>query len=125
MPLMTRRSSARSTPRTSVGKCGSIRTHCSSLSQNRFLLINASPNTNHYRIVGTERLMSSDPSPHMAFWMMLKIGNDHFEATHLEPKVDVCGRSYVFDAYQPPNASKPFVFDPTGKCPAFVANPKI
>src|SRR5271169_2693705 len=62
MPLMTRRSSARSTPRTSVGKCGSIRTHCSSLSQNRFLLINASPNTNHYRIVGTERLMSSDPS---------------------------------------------------------------
>jgi murein L,D-transpeptidase YafK len=29
---------------------------------------------------------------------MLKIGNDHFEATHLEPKVEVCNRRYVFDA---------------------------
>src|SRR4051794_18233938 len=62
MPLMTRRSSARSTPRTSVGKCGSIRAHCSSLSQNRFLLINPSPNTNQYRIVEPKGLMSSDPS---------------------------------------------------------------
>src|SRR2546425_12657251 len=60
---MTRRSSARLTPRTSVGKCGSIRAHCSSLSQNRFLLMNPSPNTNQYRIVEPERLMSSDPSP--------------------------------------------------------------
>ena len=38
MPLMIRRSSCRSTPRTSVGKRGSIRRHCSSLSQNKFLL---------------------------------------------------------------------------------------
>jgi murein L,D-transpeptidase YafK len=37
-------------------------------------------------------------NPHVAFWQMLKIGNDHFEATHLEPKVDVCDRRYVFDA---------------------------
>ena len=43
MPLITRRSSARSTPRTSVGRCGSIRFHCSSLSQNRFLRISQSP----------------------------------------------------------------------------------
>jgi hypothetical protein len=57
MPLITRRSSARSTPRTSVGKCGSIRDHCSSLSQNRFLLMNPSPNTNQYRIVEAEGLM--------------------------------------------------------------------
>src|SRR5258705_4918609 len=62
IPLITRRSSARSTPRTSVGKCGSIRAHCSSLSQNRFLPMNLSPNTNQYRIVEPERLMSSDPS---------------------------------------------------------------
>jgi hypothetical protein len=48
MPLITRRSSALSTPRTSVGKCGSIRAHCSSLSRNRFLLMNPSPNTNQY-----------------------------------------------------------------------------
>src|SRR6476659_2645441 len=62
IPLITRRSSARSTPRTSVGKCGSIRAHCSSLSQNKFLLINPSPTTNQYRIVEAEGLMSSDPS---------------------------------------------------------------
>ena len=37
-------------------------------------------------------------SPHLAFWKMLKIGNDHFEVTHLEPKVDVCDKHYVFDA---------------------------
>jgi hypothetical protein len=56
---------------------------------------------------------------------MLKIGNDHFEATHLEPKVDVCDRRYVFDAQDIPNSAKPAVFDPAGKCPAFVVNPKI
>jgi murein L,D-transpeptidase YafK len=65
-------------------------------------------------------------NPHMAFWKMLKIGNDHFEATHLEPKVDVCNRHYVFDAYYPLNSSRRLVFDPTdGKCPVFVVNPKI
>jgi murein L,D-transpeptidase YafK len=61
----------------------------------------------------------------LAFWKMLKIGNDHFETTLIEPKVDVCNRRYVFDAQRPPNSSKPLVFNPTGKCPAFVVNPKI
>jgi murein L,D-transpeptidase YafK len=64
-------------------------------------------------------------SPNMAFWKMIKVGNDHFEATHLEPKVQACNRLYVFDAQQPSNSSKPLVFDPTGKCPAFVVNPEI
>ena len=64
-------------------------------------------------------------NPNMAFWTMLKIGNDHFEATHLEPRVDVCNRTYIFDAHHSPNSSKPFVFDPNGKCPAFAVNPKI
>ena len=64
-------------------------------------------------------------SPHLAFWKMLKIGNDHFEATHLEPKVDVCDKRYVFDVQQPPKGSKSLAFDPTGKCPAFVVNPQI
>jgi murein L,D-transpeptidase YafK len=64
-------------------------------------------------------------NPNLDFWMMLKIGNDHFEATHLEPKVAVCDRRYVFDASAPPNSSQPLVFDPTGKCPAFVVSPKI
>ena len=56
---------------------------------------------------------------------MLKIGNDHFEATHLEPKVDVCNRLYVFDAQPRPNSPNPLVFNPAGKCPAFVVNPNI
>ncbi len=56
---------------------------------------------------------------------MLKIGNDHFEATHFEPKVDVCDRRYVFDAQPPPTSAQPLVFEPSGKCPAFVVNPKI
>ena len=64
-------------------------------------------------------------NPHMAFWKMLKIGYDHFETTHLKPKVDVCGRRYVFDAQPPPNSSQPLVFDPNAQCPAFVVNPKI
>ena len=64
-------------------------------------------------------------NPNLAFWKMLKIGNDHFETTHLEPKVDVCDRRYVFDAQAAPNSPNPLVFNPTGKCPAFVVNPKI
>jgi murein L,D-transpeptidase YafK len=64
-------------------------------------------------------------SPHMAFWKMLKIGNDHFEATHLQPKVDVCARRYVFDASAPPNATTAPGFDPNAQCPAFVVNPRI
>jgi len=64
-------------------------------------------------------------NPNLAFWKMLKIGNDHFEATRLEPKVDVCERRYVFDAQAPPNSPYPLVFNPTGKCPAFVVNRKI
>jgi murein L,D-transpeptidase YafK len=64
-------------------------------------------------------------NPNLAFWKMLKVGNDHFEATQLEPKVDVCNRLYVFDAQSSPNSPNPLVFNPTGKCPAFVVNPKI
>ena len=64
-------------------------------------------------------------NPSLAFWEMLKIGNDHFETTHLEPKVDVCNRLYVFDAQPLPNSPNPLVFNPTDKCPAFVVNPQI
>jgi murein L,D-transpeptidase YafK len=63
-------------------------------------------------------------NPNMAFWKMIKVGNDHFEATHLEPKIDVCNRHYVFDAQQPPGA-KSLVFNPTGRCPAFTVAPEI
>jgi len=64
-------------------------------------------------------------SPNLDFWRMLKIGNDHFETTHLQPKVDVCNRRYVFDAQPLPNSPNLPVFNPTDKCPAFVVTPKI
>lgn len=64
-------------------------------------------------------------NPNLAFWKMLKIGNDHFETTQLEPRVDVCDRRYVFDAQPPPNSPHPLVFDPAKKCPAFVVKPEI
>jgi len=58
-------------------------------------------------------------NPNMPFWMMLKQGNDHFEVTHQEPKVDVCDRRYVFDAQPPENSTKPLVFSPSGRCPTY------
>jgi len=58
-------------------------------------------------------------NPNLAFWKMLKEGSDHFEVTHLEPKVDVCEKRYVFDAAQDPNSTKALNFNPTGKCPVF------
>src|SRR5215831_6415204 len=58
-------------------------------------------------------------NPNMAFWKMLKEGNDHFVVTHMEPKVDVCDRHYVFDAQQPANSTKPLVFSPSAHCPTY------
>jgi murein L,D-transpeptidase YafK len=52
-------------------------------------------------------------SPHLEFWKMLKQGYDHFEVTHLEPKVDVCERRYVFDAI----SMGPF--SPAERCPGY------
>src|SRR5947209_1651023 len=98
MPLITRRSSARSTPRTSVGKCGSIRAHCSSLSQNRFLLMNPSPNTNQYRIVEPERLMSSDPNPEKSLTATIRSpfpneGEKSFRYASLASGLDIVRKS--------------------------------
>ena len=64
-------------------------------------------------------------SPNLTFWKMLKVGNDHFETTHLEPRVDVCDRRYVFDAQAPAGQPEAPVFVATQKCPAYVVNPKI
>lgn len=58
-------------------------------------------------------------NPNMAFWKMLKRGNDHFEVTRLEPKVDVCEKRYVFDAYPPAGSTAPLKFNPAGKCPEY------
>jgi murein L,D-transpeptidase YafK len=64
-------------------------------------------------------------NPNMPFWKMLKEGSDHFEVTHLEPKVDVCERHYVFDAAQPANSTRPLVFNSTGRCPAYEVSQEI
>jgi murein L,D-transpeptidase YafK len=53
-------------------------------------------------------------NPNMPFWKMLKEGNDHFEVTRQEPKVDVCEKRYVFDADAPSSA-----FNPRGQCPVY------
>jgi murein L,D-transpeptidase YafK len=58
-------------------------------------------------------------SPHMAFWKMLKQGNDHFEVTKREPRVDVCEKRYVFDAE---TSGK---FSPAGACPAYQVNQEV
>jgi hypothetical protein len=58
-------------------------------------------------------------SPHMAFWKMIKEGYDHFEVTHLEPKVDVCDKRYVFDAAAPKGPASALRFSPTAACPAY------
>jgi murein L,D-transpeptidase YafK len=64
-------------------------------------------------------------SAHTAFWKMLKVGYDHFEVTHLQPKVDVCEKRYVFDAATPENASRPISFSPAGKCPVYELDKNI
>jgi len=63
-------------------------------------------------------------NPNMPFWRMLKEGNDIFEVTRTEPKVDVCEKKYVFDA-EPVAGGRPLTFNPTGKCPAYQLNPEV
>jgi len=58
-------------------------------------------------------------NPNMAFWKMLKVGYDHFEVSHQEPKVDVCEKRYVFDAVPPDGSTKPLNFSPRGACPVY------
>ncbi|MDB5652968.1 MAG: hypothetical protein JWQ94_581 [Tardiphaga sp.] len=64
-------------------------------------------------------------NPNMPFWKMIKQGNDHFEVTKQEPKVEFCENKYVFDPSQPANASHPPVFNASAKCPAYTVAPEI
>ena len=63
-----------------------------------------------------QNLASHRNSPHLSFWRMLKEGSDHFELTGLEPKIDVCGQRYLFNAV-PRDMSK--AFNPARACPAY------
>ncbi len=53
-------------------------------------------------------------NPNMDFWRMLKVGYDSFDLTREPPKVDVCGKHYVFNA-----DAGSATFDPSGACPAY------
>ena len=64
-------------------------------------------------------------NPNMAFWKMIKVGNDHFEVSHQEPKVDVCEKHYVFDAVPPAGSTKPLAFSPSGRCPVYETDPNV
>src|SRR5262249_17790161 len=57
-------------------------------------------------------------NPNMPFWKELKVGYDHFEVTHTEPKVDVCDKHYVFDAV-PASGTGTLNFSPKAACPAY------
>jgi hypothetical protein len=64
-------------------------------------------------------------NPNMPFWRMIKEGYDHFEVTHLEPKVDFCEHRYVFDAQAPAGSTKALAFNPSAACPAYEVQPDI
>src|ERR1700693_1587099 len=64
-------------------------------------------------------------NPNMAFWKMIKVGDDHFLVSHMEPKVDVCEKHYVFDAQSLENPTRPLTFTPSGRCPAYQTNAQI
>ncbi len=60
-------------------------------------------------------------NPNMPFWKMIKEGNDHFEVTKQEPKVDFCEKKYVFDAAQGGRMrTRDPAFNASAKCPAYV-----
>ena len=73
----------------------------------------------------SENLAKHRNSPHMAFWKMLKRGNDHFEVTKLEPKINVCEKRYVFDAQDPNDPTRPLSFSAAGKCPVFAVPDEV
>lgn len=44
-----------------------------------------------------ENLAKHRFDPHIGFWKQLKEGNDHFEVSRAEPKVNICGGRYTFN----------------------------
>lgn len=63
-------------------------------------------------------------NPNLPFWRMIKKGNDLFEVTRQQPKIDVCDRRYVFNA-EPPEGSTALRFNPAGRCPAYRIDPDV
>lgn len=55
-------------------------------------------------------------SPHFEFWKNLKEGYDHFEISKVPPKVNVCEKTYVFNA-TPDKSGRHF--HATSQCPEY------
>ena len=55
-------------------------------------------------------------NPNLAFWKMLKEGSDTFEITKAPPKVDYCGKRYVFNATPTDPGQK---FQASAACPPY------
>ncbi|MEL6750525.1 MAG: murein L,D-transpeptidase family protein [Pseudomonadota bacterium] len=56
---------------------------------------------------------------HFAYWQMLKRGNDHFELTGRPPRVNVCGRRYVF------NTTTDGTYRSREDCPPLTMSPSL
>jgi hypothetical protein len=67
-----------------------------------------------------ENMAKHRDSEHFAFWQMLKEGSDHFELTRVPPKIDVCGKRYVFNG-DAGNRK----FSPAAACPPYEIDPEI
>jgi murein L,D-transpeptidase YafK len=65
-----------------------------------------------------ENMARNRDNPNMPFWRMIKEGNDYFEVTKQEPKVDFCEKKYVFGAQPLPGSREP-VFSASARCPSY------
>ena len=63
-----------------------------------------------------ENMARHTGNTHMPFWEMLKVGHDHFEITKTPPKVDYCGRRYVFNAA---SENENLRFNARAACPSY------
>jgi murein L,D-transpeptidase YafK len=67
-----------------------------------------------------ENMAKHRDSEHFAFWQMLKAGSDHFELARVPPKIDVCGKRYVYNADAGDRN-----FSPVAACPPYEVDPEI
>lgn len=72
--------------------------------------------------MSAENMARHRRAPDIAFWRNLKEGVDHFDATARPPRVDVCGKRYVFNA-RPSAASEKFVAGEA--CPQYEIEPEV
>jgi hypothetical protein len=69
-----------------------------------------------------ENLAQHRNNPNISFWKNLKEGTDSFEVTRQEPKVEVCGKRYIFNATPKDPLGQ---FEAAAPCPAYEVPPEI